>query len=135
MRSRWLTQRRNVDLPEPDGPSMHITSPGWTSSVTPCSTSRRPKRLWTPSALTIGSLAMMREEPAAQPLQRRGGQLARRPPAVVALDVVLADREDRGDDQVPDTGHHQQRDLPEVHRVDQLHRVEQLAVGDHADQR
>ena len=26
-------QRRNVDLPEPDGPSRHITSPRATSSV------------------------------------------------------------------------------------------------------
>ena len=49
-------QRRKVDLPEPDGPSMHMTSPGCTSSETPFSTSSRPKRLCTDSALTIGSL-------------------------------------------------------------------------------
>ena len=47
-------QRRNVDLPEPEGPSMHITSPRPTVSEMPFSTSRRPKRLWTPSARTIG---------------------------------------------------------------------------------
>ena len=49
-------QRRNVDFPEPDGPRMHITSPGSTSSEMPFSTSRRPKRLWTSSAFTIGAL-------------------------------------------------------------------------------
>ena len=47
-------QRMKVVLPEPDGPRMHITWPGWTSSEMPFSTSSRPKLLWTASALTIG---------------------------------------------------------------------------------
>ncbi len=37
-----------------------MTSPGCTSSETPFSTSSRPKRLWTDSALTIGSLIRFR---------------------------------------------------------------------------
>ena len=53
---------------------------------------------------------------------------------VVALDVVLADRQDRGDDQVPDAGHDQQRDRLEVHRVDELDRVQELGDRDHARQ-
>src|ERR1700688_2978270 len=48
-------QRRNVDLPDPDGPRMHITSPGTTSREIPFRTSSRPKYLCTPSALTIRS--------------------------------------------------------------------------------
>src|SRR4051812_49153571 len=47
-------QRRNVDLPEPDGPTMHITSPLPTSSVMPLSTCKAPKLLQTASAFTIG---------------------------------------------------------------------------------
>ena len=62
-------QRRNVDLPEPEGPSRHITSPADTSSVIPLSTSLRPKRLWTPSAFTIGALTGAR--------LRRGGSARR----------------------------------------------------------
>ena len=59
-------QRRNVDLPEPDGPSMHITSPRLTSRSIPFSTSRRPKRLCTPSALTIGSVTARPRAPNAE---------------------------------------------------------------------
>src|SRR5207247_8541888 len=46
-------QRKKVDFPEPEGPIMQTTSPVSTSSETPLSTSRRPKRLRTTSALTI----------------------------------------------------------------------------------
>ena len=38
-------QRRNVDLPEPDGPSRHITSPGLDLEVIPFSTSWRAEAL------------------------------------------------------------------------------------------
>src|SRR5262245_18897425 len=101
-------QRRNVDLPEPDGPMMQVTSPGWTSSDTPLRTSRRPKDLCTPSALTIGSEAMT-PEPPTQTLERRRGQRATRAAAEVALDVVLADRQHRRHDQVPEARHDEQR--------------------------
>ena len=47
-------QRRNVDLPEPDGPITHATSPGCTCRSTPRSTSVLPKLLWIPTASTIG---------------------------------------------------------------------------------
>src|SRR3954467_15540451 len=55
--SGWLTHRRNVDLPLPDGPTMTATSRGGTSRVTPRSTWLEPKRLWTFIARTaLGSL-------------------------------------------------------------------------------
>ena len=47
-------QRISVDLPEPDGPMMQITSPFMTSSETPFSTSRSPKDLCTSLIETIG---------------------------------------------------------------------------------
>ena len=49
-------QRRKVDFPDPDGPSMHMTLAGATSREIPFSTSKRPNRLWTLSAFTIASL-------------------------------------------------------------------------------
>ena len=49
-----LMQRISVDLPEPDGPMMQMTSPFMTSSVTPFSTSRSPKDLCTSLIDTIG---------------------------------------------------------------------------------
>ncbi len=48
-------QRRNVDLPDPDGPRMHMTSPRCTCRSMPFSTSSGPKFLHTASALTIGT--------------------------------------------------------------------------------
>ncbi len=42
-----LVQRSSVDLPEPDGPIRHTTSPAWTDSVTPFSTCSAPNRLTT----------------------------------------------------------------------------------------
>src|SRR5271155_2281008 len=101
-------QRRKVDLPEPDGPRMHITSPRPTSRLMPLSTSRRPKYLCTPSARTIGSgirsaplvvfrrqddhigavgrrVVADREQAAADALQGGGGQVARGAASVVAL--------------------------------------------------
>src|SRR5260370_42007317 len=104
-------QRRNVLLPDPDGPITHITSFGWTSRSIPRSTSSRPKLLCTASALTIGlaltsaRLPAEREQHAPEPLKRCRGQLALRPTAEVALQVVLADGQDRRHHQVPEAEH------------------------------
>ena len=49
-----LMQRMRVDLPEPDGPMMQITSPFITSNDTPLRTSRSPKDLCTSLSATIG---------------------------------------------------------------------------------
>ena len=49
-------QRRNVDLPEPDGPRRQTTSPRLDLEEMPLSTSSRPKLLWTASAVTMGRL-------------------------------------------------------------------------------
>src|SRR5215475_8491277 len=45
-------QRRNVDLPDPDGPMMHSTSPSWTSTSMPCKMRAAPKLFSTPRACT-----------------------------------------------------------------------------------
>src|SRR6266550_4270180 len=123
-------QRRKVLLPEPDGPIMHMTSLGETSRSIPRRTSSRPKLLWTASALTIGALlisamlarerhrclrrnrrrGMERDEHAAEALQRRGWQSALGAPAEMTLQVVLADRQDRGHRQVPHAGDDRQLD-------------------------
>ena len=66
-------QRRNVDLPEPEGPSRQATSRGWTSSEMPLRTSSRPKRLWTASALSMGGLTLRRS-----PRDGPGSRLRRR---------------------------------------------------------
>ncbi len=52
-------QRRKVDLPEPDGPTRHITSPRSTVSEMPLSTRSAPKFLHTSSLRTIGSAHQM----------------------------------------------------------------------------
>src|ERR1700749_1292055 len=117
-------QRRNVDLPDPDGPSRHITSPRLTSRLMPLRTSRRPKRLWTPSALTMSSAIRSHLSPAGQahpPGAHRRLLGAAEAAAVTTLDEVLADIEDAGHHQVPEHGDDQQRDLLVVDRVDELH--------------
>ena len=58
-------QRRNVDLPEPDGPTMHSTWPLPTSSVTPLRTCSAPKLLQTCSAFTIGVMRLASVLPGA----------------------------------------------------------------------
>src|SRR5487761_1436573 len=127
-------QRRNVLLPEPVGPMMHITSFGKTSRSMPRSTSKRPKLLCTASALTIGvaAISVMQagqrwgcfrrlgrrrvkgEEHPAEPLQRRQWQFTLRAAREVTLDVVLADGEDRGHGQIPEAGDDRQLDNIEV---------------------
>src|ERR1700712_3715023 len=113
-------QRRNVDLPDPEGPSRHNTSPRWTSRSMPLSTSWRPKDLRTPSDLTIGRLiALTRSSnsllsnghhPHAHALQWGEALLARGAAAVAALEVVLPDVQKARTHQVPDAHHDQQRD-------------------------
>src|SRR6202047_519255 len=107
-------QRRNVLLPEPEGPIMHMTSFGWTSRSMPRSTSSRPKLLCTASALTMGigfmSLVppgeqhgqlllgrrwrMEGEEHAPEALQWCRGEPTLGAASEASLDVVLADRKD-----------------------------------------
>src|ERR1700682_990117 len=107
-------QRRNVLLPEPEGPITHMTSFGWTSRSMPRSTSSRPKFLCTASALTMGMGLMSLMPPGKQHGHLVCGrrrrmeckqhaakalQWCRREPALGAasetsLDVVLADGKD-----------------------------------------
>ena len=87
-------QRRNVDLPDPDGPMTQATSPGMTVMSMPRSTSTCPKLLWTSIASTMGvvmsSPCLLGGPPRQQPRAR--GTATRAPP-VVALDEALPDRE------------------------------------------
>src|SRR5487761_49082 len=100
----------------------------------PRRTSRRPKFLWTASALTIGVAAMSvmqagqgwrrrrwlrrwgveGKEHAAEPLQRGQWQLTLSAPRKVPLDVVLADGENRRHGEIPEAGHDCQLDDVEV---------------------
>ena len=63
-------QRRNVDLPDPEGPIRHMTCPRGTSSEIPFSTSSRPKRLCTPSALIIAWLTADRSPTESEPARQ-----------------------------------------------------------------
>src|SRR5664279_6371683 len=118
-------QRRKVLLPDPEGPMRQRTSPGLTTRSIPRSTSRRPNDLWTWVARTIGSLMGGQprsvghgrnrldpdvEEGLADPLDGGRGKGPSRPPRVVALDVVLPDGEQRGEEEVPQARHQQERD-------------------------
>src|SRR5689334_19855006 len=91
--SRWFTQRRNVDLPDPEGPMITATSPRATSRSIPRSTSLRPKRLCTFDAWSSDSDIDQRL-PAVEPL----------------LEEVLPDRRDARQHEVPQRRHHEQRE-------------------------
>ena len=65
--SRWFMQRRSVDLPDPEGPMTHTTSPRNTSRSTPWSTSSGPKFLLTDWMRTMGSASVVIRDPALSP--------------------------------------------------------------------
>ena len=58
---------RNTDLPVPDGPSIALTSPIGSVSVTSCQIVWDPNRLVTPSVLT--STPMLAPHPSVLPCQ------------------------------------------------------------------
>src|SRR5262245_20610922 len=117
-------QRTKVLLPEPDGPTMHSTSPLRTSRSIPRRTSLAPKCLRTPSARTMTSAMLGRSytgdiagdhgrlgteryfrgphlEGPFKALPASRGQLAHGPPGVVPLEVVLPHHKYRCDDEIP----------------------------------
>src|SRR5712691_8323598 len=51
--SSQATMRKRVDLPQPDGPTTTTSSPSPTAQLTPCTTSRAPYDLRTPSSVTV----------------------------------------------------------------------------------
>ena len=114
--SRWLMQRRNVDLPDPDGPTRHITWPGCDREVDAREHLDRPEALVdarrpAPSAQASATAAVSprRADPHAgdQPLQRPRRRRRGVVPATEApLQVVLPDHQHARDEQVPDAGHH-----------------------------
>src|SRR5579863_113148 len=139
--SSWLMQRKNVLLPEPDGPMMHSTSPWATSSVMPLSASNSPYDLRTPEARTIELMSV------PSTVERSGGSLAcgraARAARITQLDARLQERQHGHDDEIPDARDDQQFDHACVRVIDVLRVVQHLGVLndarergqlDHADQ-
>ena len=127
-------QRRNVLLPDPEGPIRHRTSPRPHRQVDALQHLEPPEGLvdgprldhghgvatgagagsggrqsWGATQGTSASAATGRTRRWSQgrpePLERRGRQGPGRAPGVVALDVVLPDGHHRGEEQVPEAGH------------------------------
>src|SRR5690242_11424572 len=117
-------QRKNVDLPDPDGPMMHITSPCCTVRSMPFSTARRPKFLCTPMAWTIGMAVAVTPsprhpaEPPPDALHRRQRQLAKAAAREPSFEVVLPDVQDRCHGDVPQAGDDEHGDGLEGATVD-----------------
>ena len=115
-------QRRNVDLPEPDGPTSTSTCPLATSRVMPLSTLSAPKFLQTRFGLdhrqVVGGGHGIAAPPIICALASASSCLvvSLRDDAAgeVALQVVLADHQDAGDHQVPGRRDQQQRNRLEV---------------------
>src|SRR5512139_3053535 len=125
--SSRLMQRRSVDLPEPEGPRMAMTSPRETSSEMPRSTSCLPKCLWRSWISRSGAAAVISVAPPAE--REESGKArtlgARAVVRVVALfEPGLAKAGDGGEDQVPDRGHDQPLEVLQTGRVLQLRNEE-----------
>ena len=112
--SRWLMQRRSVDLPPPEGPSRTNVCCGCTTKSMPLSTSSLPNDFHTCSALTIGArrcTARRGHGPdrlpsrllllpgASAPASRLLRLLVAEASAEVRLQVVLADGEQRREEE------------------------------------
>src|SRR5665648_820095 len=151
--SRRLMHRSSVDLPPPEGPSKTKVSWGMTSRSMPFNTSSLPNDFQTCSTLTMGcptprsgDVAWATYEPASDmglspldppqsSLLRCLGLLVAETLAKVGLEVVLPNGQDSREEEVPETGHHDQRHDLEGLRVDVLHPAKQLETADHSDQR
>ena len=107
---------RNVVLPEPEGPMMQTTSPGFGRRW---SRLQGPGRCRRPSDLTPKPVARQRRAPpnsAAETPFQRG----------------LSDRQDRDHEQIPEARHHQELDHLGVGIVDVLGVVKQVGEADYA---
>src|SRR6478735_1323795 len=115
-RSSWLMQRRNVLLPEPEGPMMQVTSPRETASETSFSAANVPKTLLTPAARTISFMMATS--------RRRGRSGHPVAPGItlgeIALDEVLADLEQGHDREIPARGDDQELDDAAIRVIDVL---------------
>src|SRR5450759_3981053 len=130
--SRWLMQRRIVDLPPPLGPSSTNVFCGCTVMSMPLRTSSLPNDFHTCSACTMGRSAIARH-----PFQCLAFRAARiglsEASSEVLLQVVLTDGEHGGERQIPDARDDEQGDLPEVLRVHLLNGREQIVARDDRD--
>src|SRR5690242_20119803 len=104
MVSSWLMQRRNVVLPEPDGPSRHTTSRLLTSRSMPLRTSVPWNALCTLTACTSGISPAISVASLGDSGRLRPRRLGAEPTAEASLQEVLADHHDAREDQVVDRG-------------------------------
>src|ERR1035437_1543505 len=132
--SRWLMQRRMVDLPPPLGPSRTIVSRGLTTRSMPLSTSSLPNDFHTWSAQTMASSAIPSLSLRRLALGPGGVGMPKAAPEAL-LEVVLTDRQHRGEREIPEARDNEQWDHLEVLLVDLLHGGEQIVARDHRDQR
>ncbi len=86
-------------------------------------------------ALSARARSATLRDAGTEALERCRRELARGAAGVVPLDVVLHDRQQRGEHEVPHRGDHQQRPHRAVAVVDHAHLVEQLADRHHVDDR
>ena len=120
-------QRKNVDLPDPDGPTRHRTWPGSISSETPLKNLERAEVLTDP--VCLDHRCHLRSPPwnireclhyrffalcVGECLELASGERPRRPFRIVAFDVVLADHENTGHCEVPRNRDHQEWDRLEI---------------------
>src|SRR5699024_10937345 len=115
--SRWLMQRRNVLLPEPDAPIRHCTWPTLTSRSMPLRTSRLPKCLCTFSATTM--LACVIAPPPDAPADCSAlHSSSLHTPSESSFQQCLSGAGNRGDEQVPEGRHDEHFDRAQVHGGD-----------------
>src|SRR5229473_4356351 len=72
------TMRSRVDLPQPDGPTTTTSSPSATAQLTPCTTSRAPYDLRTPSRVTVAIVVPHHPSDARPRLPAKNALAARR---------------------------------------------------------
>src|SRR3989304_514673 len=70
--SRWLMHRSRVLFPDPLGPMITITSPRWTSRLTPRTASTEPKYLCRSLTTMMGSISFLELQAAFQPADHTG---------------------------------------------------------------
>ena len=90
--SSRLIQRRSVLLPEPDAPSIEITSPVCATSDTPRSTSTSPKRLCKSSTISAGSVVTECSNVIRQTFLTGYGTLTRFPSRPQSFFIVVSYR-------------------------------------------
>src|SRR5690606_4447646 len=125
MISRWFRQRRNVLLPEPEGPIMATTSPLRRVSETPSSTRLSPKDLVMPWASIMTSRGSRPGTGTALLFIEFG---------IAFFHALEEPGQNQGHEQVKD-GCHQERGGGEVALNDAARRPQNVVQGQHVNER